>query len=109
MGIGVIALQEIKEKVLLRFRKSTPFLGFKAMRLFQFPQDIGRRVRSEIIIVNRHIQNLMQNRMNRINRRRLQAAVICQTIIKAFHIRLFKELIRVFPNSGLTKVSYIYL
>ena len=35
MGIGVIALQEIKEKVLLRFRKSTPFLGFKAMRLFQ--------------------------------------------------------------------------
>jgi len=56
------------------------------MGLFQLFEHIVWRVIPDVVIIDRHIQNLMENRMNIINGRRLQMAFVCKVIIEPLYI-----------------------
>ena len=80
-----------QQQILLCHGQCLTAVGFKLVCLFQLPQNIVRRIAPQIAVLHRHVQHLMQNRVYAVNRRDLQAPLVCQRVVELLHIRLFER------------------
>ena len=77
-----MVFQITRKKLLLWKRQPPVFHHFVCMRLHQLLQHPVRRITPNITVICRHVGNLMQNRLNVTDRRRLQAPVVRKPVIE---------------------------
>lgn len=120
-GYTLVAFMDntvIQESMTTLFRYTLVFGSIALLVLFfvavqlQLLQNTIRGITADVIVIHRHVQHLMQDRVDTVDSGSLQSPIVCQVIVESLHIRflqcgdpLFAE---VWSDKGIVHILIVF-